>query len=79
LITKKELKEIDWKLMGLDLITYIPNGISKQKFKWLFFLAFINFYMRPKIIWNVLRATRSPERLKYIFERIFGIMKRIPS
>lgn len=79
LIAKKELKEIGWQLMGMDLIPYIPRGISKQKFKWLFFLAFMNFYMRPQIIWHVLRATRSPERLKYIFERIFGIMKRISS
>jgi radical SAM superfamily enzyme YgiQ (UPF0313 family) len=79
LIAKKKLKEIDWKLMGLDLITYIPESISRQKFKWLFFLAFINFYMRPRTILNVLYATRSPERLKYLFDRIFGIMKRIPS
>lgn len=79
LIAKKKLKDIDWKLMGLDLITYVPEGISKQKFKWLFFLAFINFYMRPKIILNVLHATSSPKKLKYIFDRIFGIMKRIPS
>jgi len=77
LVAKKELEPIDWKLMGIDLTTYIPKGISKQKFTWLFFLAFINFYMRPKIILNVLMATRSPERLKYIFSRIFGIIKVI--
>ena len=74
LIAKKEIKDIDWKLMGLDLITYVPEGISKQKFTWLFFLAFINFYMRPQIILNVLLATRSLERLKYIFYRIFRLI-----
>jgi radical SAM superfamily enzyme YgiQ (UPF0313 family) len=79
LIANKKLQGIDWKLMGLDLISYVPESLSKQKFKWLFFLAFINFYMRPRIILNVLNATRSPERLKYIFNRIWGIMKRIPS
>jgi len=73
LIAKKEIKDIDWKLMGMDLITYVPEGISKQKFTWLFSLAFINFYMRPQIILNVLHATRSLERLKYIFYRIFTL------
>lgn len=75
LMTKKKIKDIDWKLMGLDLRTYVPEEISEKKFKWLFFLAFINFYMRPKSIFNVLRATRSPERLKYIFDRILTIIK----
>lgn len=75
LIAGNKLKDFDWKLMGLDLITYVPEGMSEQKFKWLFFLAFINFYFRPRIILNVVRATRSPERLKYILDRLFTIMK----
>ncbi|PKN52917.1 MAG: hypothetical protein CVU55_06765 [Deltaproteobacteria bacterium HGW-Deltaproteobacteria-13] len=75
LIAKKELKVINWDLMGQDRMPFIPQGISQQKFKWLFFLAFMNFYARPKIILNVLLATRSLERLKYIFYRIFRIIK----
>lgn len=74
LMAKEEIKYIDWKLMGLDLITYVPEGISKQKFTWLLSLAFINFYMRPRIIFNVLMATRSLERLKYVFYRIFRLI-----
>ena len=75
LMAEKELKIINWELMGQDRMPYIPKGISKQKFTWLFFLAFITFYMRPKIILNVFLATRSLERLKYIFYRIFRIIK----
>ncbi|KUG24587.1 radical sam domain protein [hydrocarbon metagenome] len=71
LLAKKELKTIDWDLMGQDRRPYIPQGISKQKFTWLFVLAFLSFYMRPRIILNVLLATRSLERLKYIFRRLF--------
>ncbi len=71
LIAKNELKVIDWKLMGQDRLPYIPEGISKNKFIWLFILAFISFYMRPKAILNVILATRSLERLKYILYRIF--------
>jgi anaerobic magnesium-protoporphyrin IX monomethyl ester cyclase len=74
-VSESDLKEIDWNLMGIDLIHYVPDGISKQKFTWLFIMAFIYFYMRPGIIFNVLSATRSFERLKYIFYRIFGIVK----
>jgi radical SAM superfamily enzyme YgiQ (UPF0313 family) len=75
LMAEKELKIINWELMGQDRTPYIPKGISKQKFTWLLFLAFITFYMRPKIILNVFLATRSLDRLKYIFYRIFRIIK----
>ncbi|MCX5848784.1 MAG: radical SAM protein [Deltaproteobacteria bacterium] len=75
LIAKKELMVINWEIMGQDRRPYIPQGISKQKFTWLFFLAFINFYMRPRIILNVILSTRSLERLKYVFYRIFRIVK----
>ncbi|MFA5323589.1 MAG: radical SAM protein [Smithella sp.] len=75
LSAKKELKEIHWEIMGQDRKPYIPGSISSKKFTWLFFLAFITFYLRPKVILNVLLATRSPERLKYIFCRIFRIVK----
>jgi len=75
LIAKKELGAIDWKLMGQDIIPYIPRGITRPKFTWLFLMAFVNFYMRPKTIRNVLNATRSPERMKYVFQRILEIVK----
>lgn len=75
LLAKKELKTIDWDLMGQDRLPYIPHGISKKKFTWLFILAFLSFYMRPRIIFNVLLATRSLARLKYIFRRIFIFIK----
>lgn len=75
LIARGKLKNIDWNLMGLDIITYVPESMSRKKFTWLFILAFLKFYLRPRIILNVLRATRSPEKLKYILSRIFRIMK----
>jgi radical SAM superfamily enzyme YgiQ (UPF0313 family) len=75
LIAGGKIKDINWNLMGLDIITYVPESMSRKKFTWLFILAFIKFYMRPRIILNVLKATRSPEKLKYIFSRIFRIMK----
>ncbi len=72
---KKELKDIDWDLMGQDRRPYIPEGISKQKFSWLFVYAFLSFYMRPWIIFNVILATRSFERFKYILRRLFTFIK----
>jgi radical SAM superfamily enzyme YgiQ (UPF0313 family) len=74
LIANKELKVPNWNLMGQDRIPYIPPGISRNKFTWLFFLAFINFYIRPRVISNVFAATRSPEKLKYLLHRLLRIM-----
>lgn len=74
LIAREEIKDSDWKLKGMDIITYVPRGISQRKFTWLFFLAFIKFYMRPRIILNVLLATKSPQKLGYILRRIFKII-----
>lgn len=75
LIEKKELKVIDWEHMGQDRFPYIPEGISKNRFIWLFFAAYISFYIRPKSILNIIRATRSLKRLKYIFYRLFRTIK----
>jgi len=60
--------------MGQDRKPYIPEGISRKKFTWLFILAFMNFYLRPKIILNVLTVTRSPEKIKYIVSRVIRII-----
>lgn len=62
-------------LTGQDMKPYVPEGISRKKFTWLFALAFINFYLRPKVIGNVLRATQSLDKLKYIAFRIFKIIR----
>ena len=75
LTARKGMEVTDWKTMGQDRKPYIPESISRKKFTWLFFLAFINFYLRPRIIFNVLMATRSLEKIKYIFYRIIGIIK----
>ncbi len=75
LTAQKKLGDIHWEIMGQDRKPYIPESISRKKFTWLFILAFMNFYLRPKIILNVLAATRSPEKIKYIFSRMFGIIK----
>ncbi len=70
LTANKELNEINWNSMGQDRIPYIPQGISKKKFTWLFFWAFVNFYLRPKPMLNVLLATKSLAKLKYVLYRI---------
>lgn len=74
LIARQERETINWNAMGQDRIPYIPKGISRQKFTWLFFLAFITFYMRPKALLNVLSSIKSLDRLKYILYRIFRII-----
>ena len=71
---EKCLADIHWEMMGQDMKPYIPEGISSKKFTWLFMLAFIHFYLRPRSIFNVLAATRSPEKIKYILSRIFKII-----
>ncbi len=74
LTAQKKLGEIPWESMGQDRKPYIPEGISRKKFTWLFILAFMNFYLRPKIILNVLTVTRSPEKIKYIVSRVIRII-----
>ncbi|HPX30291.1 MAG TPA: radical SAM protein [Smithella sp.] len=73
--TQKDFEFHHWDLMGQDMKPYVPEGMSRKKFTWLFALAFINFYLRPKVIRNVLRATKSLDKLKYIAYRIFKIIR----
>ena len=75
LMAKNELRAMNWDSMGQDRRPYVPQGISQKKFTWLFCLAFLSFYIRPRIMLNVLAATRSLERIKYILRRLYTFLK----
>lgn len=71
LADKREIgKDIHWDLVGALGRTFVPRNISARKFSLLYHWAIISFYLRPKILFNVLRAIRSLRKLKHLFSRL---------
>jgi radical SAM superfamily enzyme YgiQ (UPF0313 family) len=67
-------ENINWNTMGQDRKPFVPAGLSRKYFTWLFVLAFLSFYGRPEAIRNVLGAAGSPGKIKYLISRIGKIM-----
>jgi len=71
LIDSGELKEddIDWAHIFQADVPYAPPSISREGLKNLQRRAHLEFYLRPKIIWRLLKEIRSWQQLRYIFKR----------
>jgi anaerobic magnesium-protoporphyrin IX monomethyl ester cyclase len=77
LISKKEIDEkINWDSVGQDKKPYSPTSISFKKFSLLYRWAYISFYARPKVLFNILKEIRSIEKLKFLLNRLLGRLFR---
>ena len=64
-----ELNGIDWEKVSFDSVSYVPRGMTAEELKSLQKKAFFSFFMRPKIIFNLLRDLRSFEHFKFLLQR----------
>ena len=73
LITKGEIeKEINCDSYGQDRKPYVPKNITSKKFLLLYRWAYISFYARPKILFNIFKEINSFEKIKFLFNRLVG-------
>lgn len=72
LIASGELKEesIDWSQIFQADVPYSPKNISHRELKELQKLAHRQFYLRPKILYRLLREIHSPQQIKYLIRRV---------
>jgi anaerobic magnesium-protoporphyrin IX monomethyl ester cyclase len=71
LVSEGRIKEMKWENFSLDKVAWSPEGISEKELKSLRRKAFIKFYMRPKIIMQMLSEIRSLENLRFIVVRMY--------
>lgn len=61
--------EIDWTHIFQADVPYSPGTMTRKELKNLQRRAHLKFYLRPKILWRLLREIRTPQQLGYILRR----------
>lgn len=75
LIESGEIKkeEINWEMLFHADVPYSPPSISKKRLKGLQRRAYIEFYLRPKVLLDVLREIKTLEQVKFLLRRFFTV------
>ncbi|MFH1772681.1 MAG: radical SAM protein [Candidatus Omnitrophota bacterium] len=69
LIESGEISHTDWSKLFYSKVAYSPKGISKNKLKQLQRRAFLEFHLRPLILFKMLTEIKSFNHLKIILKR----------
>lgn len=74
LLKKGEIEKLDYNNFSLDKIVWSPKGISLKKLKNMKRQAFLRFYLRPKILFKMIKNIKSFEHFKFVIRRIYRWM-----
>jgi radical SAM superfamily enzyme YgiQ (UPF0313 family) len=73
LIASRAISEkIDWSSYGQDKKPFVPKGMTSGEFLSLYRWAYISFYIRPRVLFNILKEVHSMEKIKFLLNRTFG-------
>ncbi len=67
-----EISDEEWTKFILADVVYAPPGMTKSQIKNLRKKAILKFYLRPKIIFKLIKGIRNLEHLKLILKRIYS-------
>lgn len=69
LIENKEIEKPAWDTLFYSKVPYAPKGLTKKKLKSLQRRAYLEFYLRPSILYKMLRDIKSFNHLKLTLKR----------
>jgi radical SAM superfamily enzyme YgiQ (UPF0313 family) len=69
LVESGEIDQTDWGTLFYSKVSYAPRGITKEQLKQLQRKAFLEFYLRPHILFRMLMEIKSINQLKMIIMR----------
>lgn len=72
---KDRLKNIKWNKLFVHDVAYIDEGYTASDIKWLQRMAILRFYLRTRIIMNIIKEIRSLRHLKFLLMRIVDALK----
>jgi radical SAM superfamily enzyme YgiQ (UPF0313 family) len=70
LIESGKLKNYDFTNVAFQNIVYVPESMTLKELQKLRLKAYMEFYLRPKIILGILSEIRNLEHLKFILRRV---------
>ena len=73
LIEEGKLHFSDFREVTFHNIVYVPDKLTLGQLKRLRLRAYLEFYLRPKIIWGMLSEIQSREHLKFVFRRVLKL------
>lgn len=74
LVKEGKIKKMKWENFSLDKVAWAPEGMTEKELKNLRRQAFFKFYLRPHIMWQMLKEIKNWENFKFIVVRIFRWM-----
>lgn len=75
-IAGRDLDTVDWKQFYTTEVVYAPEGITLARMATLQSKAFLSFYLRPRILWGILREVRSPRHFFHLLGRAAAVFRR---
>jgi anaerobic magnesium-protoporphyrin IX monomethyl ester cyclase len=63
------IKKLDYNRLFYSDVPYAPPGMTRRELKNLQRRAFLEFYLRPRIIWGLITEIRSWTHLKFLVKR----------
>ena len=76
LIENEEIEKPDWGTLFYSKVAYAPRGITKEQLKRLQRRAFLEFYLRPHILFRMLLEIKSISQLRMIIMRAIDYLFR---
>ena len=73
-LLKKGVKTIDFDHFFVHDVGYVPEGMSRKQMKNIQRRAYLEFYLRPKIIWGLLKDINSFEQFLVLMGRFFDAL-----
>jgi len=72
---QNRLKHIDWNKLFVHDVSFVDKGIKPWAIKRLQRVAIFKFYLRTRIIINIIKEIRSWQHLKFLLKRIIDALK----
>lgn len=66
-----ELNKVDWEKFYFMSAPYVPAGLTRKKLKDLQRMAFLRFYLRPRVLVKNILSIKSPRHLHFLLKRFF--------
>jgi len=70
LIEEGKLKDYDFSNVSFQNIVYVPESMTLKELQKLRLKAYMEFYLRPRIIFGLLTEIQNLEHVKFIFRRV---------
>jgi citrate lyase synthetase len=70
LIRDGKMKDVDFSDISFQNIVHVPEKMSLKELKKLRIKAYLEFYVRFRIIFGLLSEIQSMEHVKFIFRRV---------